>query len=154
MRKAVILLVTLLLAWPAHAGPAEDATRAVTNILDRFSGGDIQAFLAAHRDDAIIIDEFAPYVWAGNGAAQRWIGDYMRDAGANGISDGRVDYEAPIQANSDGTSAYIVLPTVYRFVQRGTRMAGRGSMTFVMRRDGDDWRIASWTYSGATPVAE
>jgi hypothetical protein len=78
----------------------------------------------------------------------------MRDAGARGISGGRIDYVAPIAATSEGGTAYIVLPTTYRFVQHGTRMAGRGSMTFIMRRDGERWKIASWTYSGATPVAE
>ena len=154
MRTAVILLASAFLATPALAGPAEDATRAVTTTLDRFNGGDVNAFLAAHEDDAIIVDEFAPYVWTGAGSAQRWAGDYMTDAGARGISGGRVDYEAPVQANSNGSTAYIVLPTTYRFMQRGSRMAGRGSMTFIMRRSGEAWRIASWTYSGATPVPE
>jgi hypothetical protein len=62
MRKAILLLsLTLLAHAPALAGPAEDATSAVTSVLDRFNGGDIDAFFAAHQNDAIIIDEFAPY---------------------------------------------------------------------------------------------
>lgn len=155
MRMTVLLLASsLLFAAPAQAGPTEDATAAVTNILDRFNGGDVEAFLQAHQANAVVVDEFAPFVWTGSGSAQRWAGDYTRDAAARGISGGRVDYSAPIQANSDGATAYIVLPTTYRFTQNGRRMAGRGSMTFVMARDGADWKIASWTYSGATPVAE
>jgi hypothetical protein len=152
--KAVLLALSLLVAAPAQAGPAEDATSAVTRILDRFNAGDIEAFFQAHQDGAIIVDEFAPYFWSGSGSAQRWAGDYARDAAARGISGGRVDYSAPIAAGSDGISAYIVLPTIYRFVQRGARMAGRGSMTFVMTRVGTDWKIASWTYSGADPAPE
>jgi ketosteroid isomerase-like protein len=155
MRKALlILLSSVLLHAPAQAGPVEDATSAVTTVLDRFNAGDVDAFFAAHQDGAIIVDEFAPYVWTGAGSAQRWAADYMRDAGARGISGGRVDYSAPIQANGDDATAYVVLPTTYRFVQRGARMAGRGNMTFVMRRDGERWRIASWTYAGSTPAAE
>ena len=157
MRAAItFLLSALLLAAPApaRAGPAEDATSAVTNILDRFNAGDIDGFFAAHRDGAIIIDEFAPYVWTGSHSAQRWAGDYASNAQANGISGGRVDYGPPIQASSDGAAAYIVLPTIYRFVQRGTHMAGRGSMTFIMARIGTSWKIASWTYSGATAAPE
>ena len=155
MRMTLVLLASsLLLAAPAQAGPAEDATAAVTSTLDRFNAGDINTFFQAHQESAIIVDEFAPYVWSGSGSAQRWAGDYTRDAQARGISGGRVDYSAPIQANSDGTSAYIVLPTTYRFVQQGTRMAGRGSMTFVMTRIGTNWKIASWTYSGGTPAPE
>ena len=49
---------------------------------------------------------------------------------------------------------YIVLPTTYRFMQGGKKMAGPGSMTFVMARGGDGWKISSWTYSGATPTPE
>ena len=65
-----------------------------------------------------------------------------------------VDHGKPIQAVSDGNSAYVVLPTTYRFTRKGTKMAGKGSMTFVMRRAGNAWKIGSWTYSGATPVPE
>ena len=152
--KILLLAASLLIAAPAQAGPAEDATAAVTTTLDRFNAGDINAFFQAHQDNATIVDEFAPYFWSGSGAAQRWAGDYARDAETRGISGGRVDYSAPIQANSNGTSAYIVLPTVYRFVQRGARMAGRGNMTFFMTRDGANWKIAGWTYAGSTPAPE
>lgn len=144
----------VLLATPATAGPAEDATAAVTGILDKFNTGDIAAFANAHRDGAIIIDEFPPFVWGGSGSVQRWGADYTKDATARGITAGRVDYGKPLQAASDGTSAYVVLPTTYRFTQKGAKMAGTGSMTFVMARSGTEWKISGWTYSGATPTPE
>ena len=137
---------------PAAAAPADDATMAVTTALDKFNAGDVNAFIAAHRDGAVIIDEFAPYSWSGSGSAKSWIDSYAKDAAARGISDGRVDYAQPIQANSVGTSAYIVLPTIYSFKQSGKAMAGKGSMTFVMVKAGQDWKVTSWTYSGATPT--
>jgi ketosteroid isomerase-like protein len=158
MRKTALVLGTiascLLAAGSASAGPGGDATSAITTVLDKFNGGDIQAFFTAHRDGAVIIDEFAPYVWGGSGSAQRWGEDYGKDAAARGISGGRVDYGKPIQASSDGANAYIVLPTTYRFTQKGTKMAGAGSMTFVMGRAGGEWKISSWTYAGATPTPE
>lgn len=153
-RTGLLLALSLLVATPAEAGPAEDATAVVTSVLDKFNAGDINTFFAAHQDGALIVDEFAPYVWGGPGSAQRWAGDYAKDAEARGISGGRVDYAAPIQASSDGASAYVVLPTTYRFTQSGKKMAAKGSMTFVMARRGPDWKITSWTYSGATPSAE
>lgn len=153
-RSAFLLACALLMAGPANAGPAEDATGAVTTFLDRFNAGDIDAFFAAHQDGAVIIDEFAPFTWGGSGSAQRWAGDYAKDAEAKGISGGHMDYGKPIQANSDGNTAYIVLPTTYRFDQKGVKMAGPGSMTFVMTHVGQDWKIASWTYSGATAAPE
>lgn len=158
MRHLALLIAALVsttsLADTAVAGPAEDAAAVVTSVLDKFNAGDIDAFFAAHRDGAVIIDEFAPYVWGGSGSAQRWAADYAKDAETRGISGGRVDYSPPVQAASDGTGAYIVLPTTYRFTQKGVKMAGPGSMTFVMGRYGKDWKISSWTYSGATPAPE
>ena len=157
MTRTLLLAAVSVIAWavPAQAGPAEDATAVVTTWLDKFNAGDAEAFYAAHADGALIVDEFAPHVWGGPRSAQHWLADYMKDAEARGISGGRVDYEkTPIQANSDGKSAYVVLPTTYRFTQKGAKMAGKGSMTFVLTRSGKDWKIASWTYSGATPTAE
>jgi ketosteroid isomerase-like protein len=146
---ALATLVTLLASGQAIAGPAEDATAAVTTLLDKFNAGDAKAFLAAHRADALIVDEFGNHLWSGPGSAQRWLDDYAKDAKQRGISGGRVDYGKPLQANSDGASAYVVLPTVYRLTQNGAKLSGAGSMTFVMKKDGNDWKIASWTYSGA-----
>ena len=147
-------LAALSLASPATAAPVDDAVAAVTSTMDKFNGGDIGAFFAAHREGAFIVDEFGPFVWDGPDSVQRWANDYAADAKKRGISGGRVDYGKPIQANSDGASAYVVLPTTYRFMQNGKKMAGAGSMTFLMTRDTGGWKISSWTYSGATPKAE
>jgi ketosteroid isomerase-like protein len=153
-KTPLLLALSLMVATPAAAGPAEDATAVVTSVLDKFNAGDIKAFFTAHQDGAIIVDEFAPYIWSGSNSAQRWAGDYTKDAEKRGISGGRVDYAKPIQASSDGAFAYIVIPTTYRFTQNAKQMGGKGSMTFVMTRRGTNWKIASWTYSGATPTPE
>lgn len=158
MRKSAILLPafasSLLAAAPAVAGPADDATTFVTTIMDKFNGGDTKAFVAAHQDDALIIDEFGRHIWTGKGSAQQWLDDYAADSKAKGVTDGRVDYGKPIQANSDGKTAYIVLPTTYRFMQNGKKMSAGGSMTYVVKKTGEVWRIASWAYSGATWAPE
>jgi hypothetical protein len=158
MRKSALIVTTIVLSLvattPAVAGPAEDATTFVTATMDKFNGGDANAFLAAHQADAFIIDEFAPHVWTGAGSAKKWLDDYTKDSQAKGISGGRVDYGKPLQANSDGTSAYVVLPTTYRFVQKGSKMSAPGSMTFVVGKKGNDWKIAGWAYSGATATPE
>lgn len=154
MMKLAPLAAMIAIASPAVASPADDATAVVTTTLDKFNAGDVDTFVTAHRDGALIIDEFAPFVWGGTGSVQKWLGDYAKDAEARGIRAGRIDYGKPIQANSDGNSAYIVLPTIYRFMQGGKKMAGAGSMTFAMARVGGTWKITGWTYSGATPAPE
>lgn len=150
-RAALFFVISLLIVAPARAEPVEDATAAVTSVLDKFNAGDIDAFFAAHQDGAVIVDEFEPYLWSGPGSVQRWAADYMRDAEKRGISGGRMDYAAPIQATSNGTSAYLVLPTTYSFIQNGRKMASKANMTFIMTRRDTIWKITSWTYGGATP---
>jgi hypothetical protein len=146
--------LSLVIGASAQAGPADQAAAAASKIVDSFNRGNTRAFFTAHEDGALIVDELPPYVWRGHKSAERWAADYDTDAKVRRISAGRVDLQKPIQAVSDGRSAYIVFPSTYTFVQKGKKMAGRGSMTFVMRRHGADWKIASWTYSGATPSPE
>ncbi|MEO7751251.1 MAG: nuclear transport factor 2 family protein [Sphingomicrobium sp.] len=154
MLKTALFCMLSLFTVPAAAGPADDAATVVTTTLDKFNAGDIDAFFAAHEDGALIVDEFAPYVWGGPNSAQRWAADYMKDAAKRGIAGGHMDHAAAIQASSDGSSAYIVVPTTYRFAEHGRKMAARGSMTFVMARRDAGWKIASWTYAGEKPVPE
>jgi hypothetical protein len=138
---------------PPALSPAADATKFVTTIIDKFNGGDTKAWLSAEQDNTLIVDEFAPHVWTGAGSPQRWLDAYAKDAQANGVSGGRVDYGKPLQATSDGSTAYVVLPTTYRFVQKGAKMAEPSNMTFVMKHDGNGWKISSWTYSATAPAA-
>jgi ketosteroid isomerase-like protein len=159
MRQPALILAAaasslLIAAAPATTASAADATAFVTAMMDKFNGGDVKAFLKAHQDDALIVDEFGPHVWTGPGSAKHWLDAYAKDSEAKGISGGRVDYGKPLQVNGDATGAYIVLPTTYRFVQKGTKMSAPGSMTFVVKRAGKDWKIASWTYSGAAATPE
>ena len=43
------------------------------------------------------------------------------------------------------------MPTIYSFQQGGRKKSAAGSMTFVMTKSGNDWKIASWTYSATAP---
>jgi len=147
----IFLAATAVLAAPAIAGPAEEATAAVTTWLDKFNAGDVNAFKAAHTTDTVIVDEFEPYLWTGAGAPQRWLEDYGKDSTAGGITGGRLDYAAPLRASANDTMAYIVLPTIYRMTQGGKAKSAAGTMTFVMTKVGNDWKIASWTYSAPAP---
>ncbi len=150
-----IAIASVAISAPAAAqtAPADEATKFVTTIIDKFNAGDAKAWLSAQQDNTLIVDEFAPHVWSGAGSPQRWLDAYANDTKQKGVSGGRVDYGKPLQATSDGKTAYLVLPTTYRFVQKGIKMAEPSSMTFVMTRAGDAWKIASWTFSASAAAA-
>lgn len=141
-------------AVPAQAAPADDAVSAVRTWIDKFNAGETAAFFAGHAGSPTIIDEFAPYKWSGPKAADAWAQGFDADAKAHNITEPRMDYAAPIRAESDGKSAYIILPTVYRFKQNGRSMSAAGTMTFVMVHQGPAWKIANWTYSAPAPAPD
>jgi ketosteroid isomerase-like protein len=150
---SVAAAAMLALASPVRAAPVDDALSSLRTWLDRFNAGDMPAFFDGHAASATIVDEFAPYIWAGAKAPQGWAESFTADSKAHAITEPHMDYAAPIRAESDGKSAYIVLPTVYRCKQNGRSMSAAGTMTFVMAHQGADWKIASWTDS-APAVAQ
>jgi ketosteroid isomerase-like protein len=160
MRKA-ILVAAALACWPAGisaqpaapASPADDATKFVNTIIDKFNAGDVNAWVSAQEDNTMIVDEFGPHMWSGAGSPKHWLDDYMKDSKANGVTGGRVDYGKPLQTRVDGNSAYLVLPVTYSFVAKGTKMAEPGNMTIVLNRHSDSWKIASWTYAATAAAA-
>lgn len=151
----MLALATLLwtTAGNAAAAPADDAVKAITTTLDKFNGGDVQAFIDAHTADAVIIDEFAPYQWTGEGSVKRWLDDYAKDSAARKIEGGRIVYGKQTQGSSFGEKAYVVLPTTYCMTEAGIPKAGEGNMTFVMTQASGSWKIAGWTYSAPLPTA-
>lgn len=158
MRKSALIIIAaatiLLVSGPAVAAPADEATAFVTSIIDKFNSGDTSAFLKAHQDNAVIVDEFGRHMWTGSGTAKRWLDEYMAMSKAEGVTAPRMDYGRPTMADSDGKTAYVVLPTTYHFVQKGMKMSETSSMTFVLNNDGKAWKIASWTYAGEPPKPE
>ena len=143
---------TAALAQPAGA-PADDATRFVTTIIDKFNGGDTKALAAAQQDNAMIVDEFGPHMWAGPGSPKRWLDAYAQDAKENGVTGGRVDYGKPLQATSDGRPPMSSCRRRTASSRRARKWPSRGSMTFVMVHGAKAWKIASWTYSAAGTAA-
>lgn len=155
MRSTSLLIIgltsALLPIGPALATPAGDATAFVTSIIDKFNKGDANGFVNAHENNAVIIDEFGAHIWNGTGTARQWLSDFMSMSKAEGISGGHMDYGKPLRADSDGKTAYIVLPTKYSYVQKGVKMSETSSLTFVVRLDGSDWKIAGWSFAGEPP---
>jgi ketosteroid isomerase-like protein len=151
---SVVAATLFAIPRPLQANPATDAVAAVTGWIDKFNAGDMDAFYAAHAPGAVIVDEFAPYVWAGKDAPHMWAQGFDADAKAHRITEPRMDYAASTRAESDGKSAYIVIPTVYRIKQDGRSMSAAGTMTFVMTNIAGQWKIASWTYAAPEPAPD
>ena len=152
-----LLISTLALAGSLAMAPAVDAGNAaleapIHQFIDAFDQGDLTTAAAAYDTvGVIIIDEVAPHLWRGPGAFNTWAADLIADGKARGLSDERVDLGQFSREEVDDDRAYVIVPAVFHFKQRGVAMSEAAQMTYVLRKGKDDWKILAWTFTGPGP---
>jgi ketosteroid isomerase-like protein len=129
-----------------------DVTLPVRQFIDGFNKGDTKsAYATFAKGDIMIVDEFAPHQWYGPTAPLRWATDYDKNAKATGVTDGKVTYSAPTRMEIEGVQAYVIMPTVYLYKQKGRPMQEEGEITVVLRKEAGAWKMRGWTWSGVKP---
>jgi ketosteroid isomerase-like protein len=155
MRHLILgTVLWLAVGAPAGAGTPDAALMApIKQFIDAFNKGDAAAAAATHAAaaDLTIIDEVPPYLWRGPQAFQAWAADLESDAKANGITDQAVTIGAATREETSGDQAYVIVPSVYAFKQRGVAMREAAQMTFVLKKGADGWLIHGWTWTGPKP---
>ncbi len=157
MRYGHILSLTLAFCVPAIAGTATARAQAKPETVARqwlaaFNAGDMAKAGALNSPSGTsIIDEFAPYTWTGAKAFSDWAADFGADAKARGITDPTVVLAAPIVQNLTATQAYLIFPAVYTYKQKGVAMRETARHAIVLRKEGSDWKVAAWTWTGTVP---
>jgi ketosteroid isomerase-like protein len=153
MKQAAIALLAIVLCAPAVIPAAqEDVSAPVRQFIDGFNSGNVEAAFAAYASGAItIVDEFAPHIWTGPDAARQWADAYDKHAQATGVTDGKVTYGQPTRTEMDRDVAYVVMPVVYLYKERGQPLQEEGQMTVVLNCEARSWKIRSWTWTGVKP---
>lgn len=153
MRKAFLgLIASVLLIPAAFAAAPGDVTAPIKQFIDGFNTGDVKSAYAAYATGTItIIDEFAPHRWIGPNAAHQWAADYDKHAAATGVTDGVVKLGEPTRSVVDGDSAYVIVPGLYTYKEKGKATAEEGQFAFVLRGGPSGWKISGWTWTGQTP---
>jgi len=125
----------------------------INKFLEAFNKGDMAGAAATHssKADLVIIDEVAPFVWRGAQAVQAWAGDLDADGKTRGLTDQKVTIRAATRAETHGDHAYVVVPAVYSFNQKGVAMREPAQMTFVLKKEASGWLIHGWTWTGTKP---
>jgi ketosteroid isomerase-like protein len=156
VRKLTLAAVACLsLAVAAQAAPPDPAlTAPIQKFLDSFNKGDAAGAAATHSatPDLTIVDEVPPYAWHGAKAFQSWAAALEAHDKAKGISDQAVAIAAPTRVETDGQQAYVVVPAVYTFKEKGVAMRAASQMTFVLQKGAGGWLIHGWTWTGPRPV--
>ncbi len=149
------LCLTMAFSAFAIATPAlaKDAAveAPITKFVESFNRGDIAAATTTVATDVQIIDEFAPYSWNGPTAFQAWMTAYEKDATAKGLTDPMVALGAPTREMVSGTRAYVIVPAVYTYKQKGVAMTETAQMTVTLANGDAGWKIIAWTWTGPDP---
>jgi hypothetical protein len=153
MRIGLIAALANILAAPAAlAATGGNVSAPIHQFIDGFNAGNVtSAFAAYGPGDISIIDEFAPHLWKGRGSPQAWAADYVKHAAATGVTDGVVKIGNPTRQVVEADDAYVIVPAVYTYKERGVAMAEEGQMTYVLHGVGGAWKIYGWTWTGVTP---
>lgn len=153
--RALAMVVSVLAAGaPSLTWAADPQLMApIQKFIDSFNKGDAAAAAATHSatDDLVIIDEVAPFVWRGASAFSAWAGDLEADSQKNGITDQMVTIKPATREVTDGQRAYVIVPALYSFKQKGVAMREAAQMTFVLKKGASGWLIHGWTWTGPAP---
>lgn len=147
---ATALVLALGMATPALAG--DKAVEApITTFIDSFNKGDVAAAAATMTPNVTIIDEFSPHLWTGVGAFKTWSSAYDKDAAAKGITNPKVTISSPTREVITGGHAYVIVPAVYTFTQKGVAMSETAQMTLTLVKGSKGWKITAWAWTGPDP---
>jgi ketosteroid isomerase-like protein len=154
MKRSIVgfLCAVGLAATAAAASPNDAISAPITQFIDAFNKGDAVTAAAAHvANDLVIIDEVRPFSWQGPNAFTAWNDDLASDAEEKGITDQLVTLGETTRVESTADRAYVVVPAVYTYKQKGVAMREAAQMTFALRKEAAGWRISGWTWTGPTP---
>ena len=154
MQRALIgLICAFVLAAGANAATVNDELAApIKQFIDNFNKGDNKAAAKANVENGlVIIDEVPPFVWQGKDAFKSWSDDLAASDKKAGITEEIVTLSAATRVETDGNHAYVIVPAVYTFKQKGVAMREDAQMTFALRKTDHGWRINGWAWTGPTP---
>lgn len=150
----LVVAVCLLASAPAAAQSTDaDVAAPIKKFIDSFNKGDAAGAAATHLlDDATsIVDEVPPFSWHGPKAFDAWAADLQAYDKAKGISGEMVTIKAPTRTEMHGDHAYVIVPAVYSFKQKGVAMTETAQMTVVLQKGAGGWLIHGWTWTGPKP---
>lgn len=152
-----LTLVTFVCAFmvaPAGAqAPDPQLVAPIQKFIDSFNKGDMAGAMATHAAgaDLAIIDEVPPFIWRGPKAFQAWSTALDAASKQGGITEQMVTIKAPTRTESTADSAYVIVPAVYTYKEKGVGMREAAQMTFTLKKGASGWLIHGWTWTGPKP---
>src|SRR5882724_748662 len=95
--------------------------------------------------DLTIVENFAPFLFRGDGAAQAWREGFVEHAQT--LDDLVPEFEPAQDFSRDGQTVYFALPTHWRGKSNGRAFTEKGGWSFILTLGTGEWRIAAYAWS-------
>ena len=133
--------------------PTDDMMAPVQDLARSMAKGDGSGLDEVFVEDgAVILENFAPFLFVGICAVSRWSDMFQRHVIVDELSELQWRFgEAQDFAQEDDV-AYFVLPTTWTGKSHGRPFSEDGGWAFVLEEAGGRWRIRSyaWAVTSAT----
>lgn len=103
--------------------------------------------------NAVLVDEFAPYVWTGRDAAAHWWQAMDRMNASTHVTDMRIAVARVTQANIARSGAYVVVQMLITWRDHGKPWRESGLWALTLRNTGSSWKVASASWATSSVVS-
>lgn len=129
----------------------KDAVQAIRNAIDLFHAGDLDGFRNSWtKTGVVIIDDFFPFIWSGEGALVSWMADASAYMGE--FTEPSVKTGDPVNVVVDRDAAAVVIPVVITYSRDGVDYRQDGVQFYALQKQDGNWKLQSMTHSGPPAV--
>jgi len=145
---------------PSHADETStgDLLKPVNLWADAFNRWDFAYPEGAFTEDAVVVDQFPPFLWKGRGAPRKWWADLMgatqKIHESRSYAKQKVVFEKPSFVQVKDDKAYFVMPATLTWTdKKGGAHTMKAQWVATEQRTKDGWRISShsWAPTSETP---
>ncbi len=142
---------------PPFGDPDTDAAPladrgAVLSVIKRFwqamDARDTAAAALLVSEDAVSIDAFAPHIWSGSGAFDRWLEALWAFCADQEIAVASTALRDPSRCLITAGHAYVVSPAIMASARNRDLVSQPGVMTMTLRSEGGRWLVGGMCWAG------
>jgi len=125
--------------------PDEDMLAPVRRLARFMATLDDSNLEGVFAEDLTIVENFAPFLFRGDDAAQAWRAGFVEHART--LGELVPEFGSAQDFSREDQTAYFVLPTRWSGKSRGRPFTELGGWSFILTRATGPWRIAAYAWS-------
>ncbi|MGH7018023.1 MAG: nuclear transport factor 2 family protein [Caulobacteraceae bacterium] len=149
LATSMIVAAAAILAAPAFAAePAAakaEVAATVEAALDAGRAGDIRKVQEEYAPDCIFVDEWAPFLWTGPGAFERYMASGAQMFRETQRHDIAITSDPPSFVYVSADHAWLIERVGETSIVEGKPYQAKGWLAFTLERLGGRWKITSQT---------